>query len=29
MDTDQDGTCPPGIRVLDPDGRVTTLEAAA
>ena len=29
MDTDQDGTCPPGIRVLAPDGRVTTLEAAA
>jgi hypothetical protein len=29
MDTDQDGTCPPGIRVLAPDGRVTTLEGAA
>jgi hypothetical protein len=28
MDTDQDGTCPPGVRVLAPDGRVTTLEAA-
>jgi hypothetical protein len=28
MDTDSDGSCPPGIRVLAPDGRVTTLEAA-
>ena len=28
MDTDQDGTCPPGIRVLATDGRVITLEAA-
>jgi len=28
MDTDSDGHCPPGIRVLAPDGRVTTLEAA-
>jgi hypothetical protein len=28
MDTDQDGTCPLGTRVLDPDGRVTTPEAA-
>ena len=28
MDTDGDGTCPPGTRVLGDDGHVTTLEAA-
>jgi hypothetical protein len=28
MDTDSDGSCPPGTRVLAGDGRVTTLEAA-
>jgi hypothetical protein len=28
MDTDGDGSCPPGTRVLAEDGRVTTLEAA-
>jgi len=28
MDTDSDGHCPPGIRVLAADGRVTSLEAA-
>ena len=28
MDTDSDGSCPPGTRVLATDGRVTTLEAA-
>ena len=28
MDTDGDGSCPPGTRVLATDGRVTTLEAA-
>ena len=28
MDTDSDGRCPPGIRVLAADGRVTPLEAA-
>jgi hypothetical protein len=28
MDTDTDGGCPPGTRVLAADGRVTTLEAA-
>jgi hypothetical protein len=28
MDTDSDGGCPPGTRVLAGDGRVTTLEAA-
>ena len=28
MDTDGDGICPPGTRVLATDGRVTTLEAA-
>jgi hypothetical protein len=28
MDTDGDGSWPPGIRVLAPDGRVTALEAA-
>jgi hypothetical protein len=28
IDTDGDGACPPGTRVLAEDGRVTTLEAA-
>ena len=28
MDTDTDGGCPPGTRVLAADGRVTTVEAA-
>jgi hypothetical protein len=28
IDTDGDGTCPPGTRVLAEDGRVTSLEAA-
>jgi hypothetical protein len=28
IDTDGDGTCPPGTRVLADDGRVTSLEAA-
>jgi hypothetical protein len=28
LDTDSDGGCPPGTRVLAPDGRVITLEAA-
>jgi hypothetical protein len=28
MDTDRDGSCPPGTRVLAGDGHVTTLEAA-
>ena len=28
VDTDSDGDCPPGTRVLAADGRVTTLEAA-
>jgi hypothetical protein len=28
MDTDRDGSCPPGTRVLAGDGRVTTQEAA-
>ena len=28
VDTDGDGTCPPGTRVLAGDGRVTALEAA-
>ena len=28
VDTDGDGTCPPGTRVLAGDGRVTSLEAA-
>jgi hypothetical protein len=28
IDTDSDGTCPPGTRVLAGDGRVTALEAA-
>jgi hypothetical protein len=28
IDTDGDGTCPPGTRVLAEDGRVTALEAA-
>jgi hypothetical protein len=28
MDTDGDGRCPPGTRVLGPDGHVITLEAA-
>jgi hypothetical protein len=28
IDTDSDGTCPPGTRVLAEDGRVTTLESA-
>jgi len=28
MDTDSEGSCPPGTRVLAGDGRVTTLEAA-
>ena len=28
MDTDSDGSCPPGTRVLAADGHVTTLEAA-
>jgi hypothetical protein len=28
IDTDSDGGWPPGIRVLAPDGHVTTLEAA-
>jgi hypothetical protein len=28
MDTDSDGGCPPGTRVLAPDGHVITLEAA-
>jgi len=28
MDTGSDGGCPPGTRVLGPDGRVITLEAA-
>jgi hypothetical protein len=29
MDTDSDGGCPPGTRVLAPDGHVITLERAA
>ena len=28
VDTDSDGTCPPGTRVLAEDGRVTSLESA-
>jgi hypothetical protein len=28
LDTDGDGSCPPGTRVLSTDGRVTSLEAA-
>jgi hypothetical protein len=28
IDTDSDGTCPPGTRVLAEDGRVTSLESA-
>ncbi len=28
VDTDSNGTCPPGIRVLAEDGRVTSLESA-
>jgi len=28
VDTDSDGTCPPGTRVLAEDGRVTALESA-
>ncbi len=28
VDTDSDGTCPPGTRVLAEDGRMTSLEAA-
>ena len=28
VDTDGDGTCPPGTRVLTGDGRVAALEAA-
>ena len=28
VDTDSDGRCPPGTRVLGPDGHVTALEAA-
>jgi len=28
IDTDGDGSCPPGTRVLAEDGLVTTLEAA-
>jgi hypothetical protein len=28
IDTDADGTCPPGTRILDEDGRVRTVEAA-
>jgi len=28
MDTNSDGSCPPGTRVLAGDGRVTTQEAA-
>jgi hypothetical protein len=28
VDTDSDGTCPPGTRVLGQDGRVQALEAS-